>query len=138
MSYLWLIFSEYYYIFNFLFGINFRTIIVQKKTMNDFQSFKIEHWSSKKKTLSSENSNRLLRPTAQTQHLVSVTKKNCPRKKAHSNSDLDLILNHSILSQFGSLLLSDYFGSTYVLWIAFSIWAKYVSRNEKLGAYCCF
>ena len=134
MSYLWLIFSEYYYIFNFLFGINFRTIIVQKK--HEWFSI-IQNWAliKQKTTLSSENSNRLLRPNIS----LALPKKTALEKKAHSNhSDLDLILNHSILSQFGSLLLSDYFGSTYVLWIAFSIWAKYVSRNEKLGAYCCF
>ena len=60
MSYLWLIFSEYYYIFNFLFGINFRTIIVQKKPWMIFNHSKLSI-DQAKKTLSSENSNRLLR-----------------------------------------------------------------------------
>ena len=62
MSYLWLIYSLNIIIYSiFLFGINFRTIIVQKKPWMIFNHSKLSI-DQAKKTLSSENSNRLLRP----------------------------------------------------------------------------
>ena len=76
MSYLWLIFSEYYYIFNFLFGINFRTIIVQKKTWMIFNHSKLSIDQAKNNSIKWK-----FQQTTQTQHLVSVTKKTALEKK---------------------------------------------------------
>ena len=78
MSYLWLIYSLNIIIYSiFLFGINFRTIIVQKKTWMIFNHSKLSIDQAKNNSIKWK-----FQQTTQTQHLVSVTKKNCPRKKS--------------------------------------------------------